>query len=50
MNQVKFGKVIPFSDSAEGDKPITILENRVPEELYLDFTARTDMLGKEISA
>ena len=49
---IYLGKVIPFSDSAEGDKPITIqfaLENRVPEELYLDFTTRTDMLGKEIS-
>ena len=44
------GKVVPFSDSAEGDKPITIhfaLENRVPDEIYLDFTTRTDMLGKD---
>ena len=46
---VYLGKVVPFSDSAEGNKPITIqfaLENRVPDELYLDFTTRTDMLGK----
>ena len=44
------GKVVPFSDTAEGNKPITIhfaLENRVPDEMYLDFTTRTDMLGKE---
>ena len=47
------GKVIPFSDSARGDKPITIhfaLENRVPDEMYLDFTTRTDILGKETSS
>ncbi|WP_407425929.1 DUF3427 domain-containing protein [Treponema sp.] len=44
------GKVLPFSDSAEGNKPITILfalENSVPDEMYLDFTTRTDMLGKD---
>lgn len=47
---VYLGKVEPFSDTAEGDKPITIhfaLENPVPDELYLDFTTRTDTLGKE---
>lgn len=47
---VYLGKVIPFSDTAEGDKPITIhfaLENPVPDELYLDFTTRTDTLGIE---
>ena len=47
---VYLGKVIPFSDSAEGNKPITIqfaLENRVPDDIYLDFTTRTDMLGKD---
>lgn len=47
---VYLGKVIPFSDTAEGNKPVTIhfaLENPVPEEMYLDFTTRTDMLGKE---
>ena len=46
---VYLGKVVPFSDAAEGNKPITIhfaLENPVPEDLYLDFTTRTDMLGK----
>ena len=46
---VYLGKVIPFSDTAEGNKPITILfalENTVPDELYLDFTTRTDTLGK----
>lgn len=50
---VYLGKVVPFSDSAEGNKPITIqfaLENRVPDELYLDFKTRTDMLGKEENA
>ncbi|MBP5693849.1 MAG: DUF3427 domain-containing protein, partial [Bacilli bacterium] len=44
-----FGKLIPHSDSAEGNKPITILftlENTVPDDIYLDFTTRTDMLGK----
>ncbi|MBB5226837.1 DUF3427 domain-containing protein [Treponema ruminis] len=47
---VYLGKVVPFSDSAEGNKPITIhfaLENPVPDELYLDFKTRTDALGKE---
>jgi len=47
---VYLGKVIPFSDSAEGNKPITIqfaLENHVPDDMYLDFTTRTDMLGKQ---
>lgn len=47
---VYLGKVVPFSDSAEGNKPITIqfaLENRVPDDMYLDFTTRTDMLGKD---
>lgn len=46
---VYLGKVIPFSDTAEGNKPITILfalENTLPDELYLDFTTRTDTLGK----
>ena len=48
---VYLGKVVPFSDSAEGNKPITIqfaLENRVPDDMYLDFTTRTDMLGKDL--
>ncbi len=48
---IYLGKVIPFSDTAEGNKPITIhfaLENPVSEELYLDLTTRTDTLGKEI--
>lgn len=47
---VYLGKVVPFSDTAEGNKPITIhfaLENPVPDELYLDFMTRTDTLGKE---
>ena len=46
---VYLGKVVPFSDTAEGNKPITIqfaLEKRIPDEMYLDFTTRTDMLGK----
>ena len=47
---IYLGKVIPFSDTAEGNKPITIifaLENSISDEMYLDFTTRTDMLGKE---
>ncbi|MCR4790618.1 MAG: DUF3427 domain-containing protein [Treponemataceae bacterium] len=47
---IYLGKVLPFSDTAEGNKPITIhfaLENPVPEELYLDLTTRTDQLGKK---
>ncbi|MBP5438491.1 MAG: DUF3427 domain-containing protein, partial [Treponema sp.] len=47
---VYLGKVVPFSDTAEGNKPITIqfaLENHVPDEMYLDFTTRTDKLGKD---
>ncbi len=47
---VYLGKVVPFSETAEGNKPITIhfaLETSVPDELYLDFTTRTDTLGKE---
>ena len=50
---VYLGKVVPFSDTAEGNKPITIhfaLEKQVPDELYLDFSTRTDKLGKEDEA
>lgn len=47
---VYLGKVTPHSKSATGNKPITIhfaLDNPIPDEMYLDFTTRTDKLGKE---
>lgn len=47
---VYLGQVSTFSDTAEGEKPITMrfaLHNRVPDELYHDFITRTDKMGKE---
>lgn len=47
---VYLGKVTPHSESAIGNKPITIhfaLDTPVPDEIYLDFTTRTDILGKD---
>ena len=47
---VYLGKVTPHSESAVGNKPITIqfaLNNPIPDDMYLDFTTRTDILGKE---
>ncbi len=44
------GQVSTFSDSAQGEKPITMrfaLHNSVPDELYHDFITRTDKMGKE---
>lgn len=45
---IYLGQVSTFSDTAQGDKPVTMqfaLHNRVPDKLYNDFLTRTDKMG-----